>query len=143
MVRKVIVALLVVAIAPLIAPSRASAHHEAVFLPQKTVSFQCFTVTRLQPVSHFVFATNGVFVRLVKTEPVQEVQCVPAQVVQSVFVKRVVIIRQNGNGVFLHNGNGFGNGVFRHRGNGHFKKFQIKIIVVRHHVQFEKDDDDD
>lgn len=156
MVRKVILVLLVLAIAPLVVPSRASASHDVPF-PTQTVSFQCVTVTRWQPVSQFVLSTNGVFVQVVKVEPVQQVQCFPSQIVQPVVIKKV-IIKQNGNGhsrkfrrakfiVVQCSANGLHRWNGRHRNgnhwNGHRPVHQAIWCVPNNHRAHHDDDDDD
>ncbi|MGH2376022.1 MAG: hypothetical protein ACRDIC_21450 [bacterium] len=120
MVRKVMLALLLLAIVPLVVPAHASASHRVTF-PNHNGSFHCVTVTSWQPVSHFVLATNGVFVQVVQVQPVKQIQCFPIQTVQPVLIRKVVIIKQN----------------------GHFKKFKRKVIVVHRHVHHDDDDDDD
>ncbi len=116
MIRKVTLVMLGLAVVPLAVPARASAHQDAAFIAQP-MPLHCFTITRSQPVSQFVLSTGGVFVQVVKNEPVNDVQCVP-HFVQPVVVKRVVIIKHNGNGHYRHKGNWHGNGYYAPNGYG-------------------------
>ncbi len=118
MIRKVTLVMLGLAVVPLAVPARASAHQDAAFIAQP-MPLHCFTITRSQPVSQFVLSTGGVFVQVVKNEPVNDVQCVPAQVVRPVVVQRVVIIKHNGNRYHGHNGYWHGNGYYGPNGYWH------------------------
>ncbi|MGQ0550125.1 MAG: hypothetical protein ACT4PY_10720 [Armatimonadota bacterium] len=130
MFRKIVLALLVLAIVPLVVPYYASASHRTRFRNHNgwnhngwnhNGSLHCVTVTSWQPVSQFVLSTNGVFVQVVQVQPVKQIQCFPVQTVQPVVLRKVVVIKQN----------------------GHFKKFKRKVIVVHRRVHDDDDDDDD